>query len=108
MSSLQKVGTLTILNTATASNELTLDQLRPLKSISIKAPATLPDTVTVRSAADDVAGSSFGIVQSPPGTDVTVAAGKVIVLTELPFPRIRLEAAAGVAADRVFEVWGRV
>lgn len=108
MSSLQKVATLTIPNGGVASNELGSDQLRPLKSISIQAPAVLAESVTVRSAdIDAAAGATYAIIQSPPGTDVVIAAGKTIVLTELPFGRIRLGSLA-VAADRVFEVWGRV
>lgn len=105
----QLVATLTIPNTQTASNEISSVQFNGVRSLLIVSPGTLPETVTLQSADVDAAtGTTFGAVQSPPGTDITVGAGKRVVLTEIPFPRFRLNAGVGVAADRVFQIWGRV
>ena len=104
MASLQKV-IFTIPAAGQDSNEIGGDQLRNCRAMSVMAPATLTGTVTVESGDDDVSGANFATVQSPPGTDVTVAADKTTVFTVTPFPRFRLHSSIAEAADRTFIAW---
>jgi hypothetical protein len=115
MASLQKAS-LTIAAAGQNSGELTDDQLRNARSMTIIAPATLTGTVTVQCGdikpGEVVAGvpgtANFVDVQSPPGTDVIVTAGKATVLTVAPFPRLRLHSTLAEAAQRDFIVWFNV
>ena len=87
------------------SDELELAVLERVQSLSIQAPAALSGTISLQSA-DEPDGSRWTGVQSPPGTDITVPAGKSVVLTDAPFPRLRLATSvASEAAERVFAVW---
>lgn len=105
---IQQIGTLTIPAAGSNSNELSSIAYHSCVAISIHAPATLTGAITLESADEDVDGATFDTVQSPPGTDIAVAAGKSIVLTDKPWPRIRLHSAGVEAAERVFAVWGEV
>lgn len=107
MASLQTV-TLTILSSATTSDLLTGSSLRNARSLSIQAPATLTGTITVECGNSDSAGATFATVQSPPGTDVTVAAGKSSFLNQAPFQCLRLKSSGAEGGDRVFTVTIRV
>jgi hypothetical protein len=109
MASLQKV-TLTIAQAATVSDEIGWNQLRNCRAMSIVAPETLTGTITAETAdvaPDEVTGGSptWVTVQSPPGTDVTIEAGKATVLTVTPFPRFRLKSAIAEAGPRTFVLW---
>lgn len=108
MASIQKIGTMTIANGQTASSRLTRDQINNMRNISIQAPAALTGVVTLQTGDSDSDSATFVTVQSPPGTDVAIAAGKAIPLTEIPFPTLRLNSTLAEAADRVFTVWGEV
>ncbi len=102
-----RLGTLTIPAGQAASPSLAADLYGRFDSISIAAPAVLTNaSIKVRAAQDDPP-TQWGDVQSPPGTDVVLAAGKTIVLTAFPFPHFRLEGAGTEAADRVFVVYGQ-
>jgi len=66
--------------------------------------------ITVRALADAAADpeveANYATVQSPPGTDVAIAAVKGIVLTATPFPALAVFS-AGVEADAAeFFVYG--
>lgn len=104
MASLQRAA-LTIPNGGQDSNELTSDSLRNCQALSIQAPAALTGVVTVQSGSEDADNGLFTSVQSPPGTDVTIAADKTTVLTTAPFPRIRLHSTLPEVATRTFIVW---
>lgn len=93
-------ATLTIPSGQTVSNAADLDDGVPLAALSIQAPATLPETVTLAASHD---GTTYGDVQSA-GSDVTLPAGKVTTLTAIPYNKVRLRAGGAVAADRVFVV----
>lgn len=103
MASLQIVQ-LTIPSGASASNALSADSLRNCRGLSIQAPATYTGTSVVVQSANSNSGSSWTTVQSPPGTDITVAANKTTVLVEPPFPQMRLLSDGAEAADRVFNL----
>lgn len=110
MASLQK-AILTIANGATTSNALS-HELRNCRSLAIIAPAVLTGTVTAESAdlfPNEIVASTPGVenwstIQSPPGTDVAIAADKVTVLTAAPFPQFRLASSLAEAATRTFVV----
>lgn len=104
MASLQKT-TLTIPTAGTVSGELESSALRNCRALSFQAPSALTGTVTVQAGDLDSAGGVFTAVQSPPGTDITLAASKTSVMLATPFPRLRLSSSVAEAADRVFVVW---
>lgn len=104
MASLQKL-TLTIANGATTSDRIPLNTMRAVRAMSIQAPAALTGTVTVESGSDDDDAATFTAVQSPPGTDITCAAGKTTVLVEGPFPTLRLKSSLAEVGARTFNVW---
>lgn len=91
-----------VLQTATISNGgtafATAVDTRGVDVLSIAAPSSLPETVKIISP-------DGSTVQSPPGTDVVIAAGKTIVFTDWPYNSLQL-ASGTVAADRVFTVYG--
>lgn len=72
--------------------------------MTIIAPAALTGTITVEVSTDN---STFGTLQSPPGTDINIAAGKSIVLDEVYVRYVRLKSSGAEGADRTFQVTGR-
>lgn len=105
-----RVGTLTftIAVDDNDTNVISCDEFRGASELMICAPAALTGTITLMSAsANDSATPALVTVQSPPGTDVTIAAAKGIVLTAFPFPGIALHSSSNEVADRAFPVWGR-
>ena len=92
--------TLTIASGNQNSGEVSEAQLSGVRAIILQAPGTLPETVTVQVSADGA--TNFVDLQSPPGTDVTIGAGKGIVIDVGGFDALRLRAGSGVAADRDF------
>lgn len=94
--------TVTILSGQTTHAGVVLDGY--LKALSIFAPGTLPETVTLQVAPGSTSGASdFRALQSG-GADITVPANKAVMVTEAAFRQIRLVAGAGVAADRTFTI----
>ena len=93
-----------------ASSFIHGDEYAGFRGLLIVAPATLTGAITLATLADptldETADASWNTIQSPPGTDITVAAGKATVLTLAPFPAIRLESDGTEAADRQFKVYG--
>jgi len=88
--------TLTIASGGTSSATFAVPDDKTLLA-KIQAPATLPETVTLRSL---VTGSTYTVVQDG-GFDVTIAAGKC-VQTILGGGTYQLTASGAVAADRAF------
>ena len=78
--------------------------LRTIRSLAIHGPATLTGTITLQ-AADDLVLGSYTTVQSG-GSDVTVVAGKVVVITDVPFGTLRLQSGASEGGERTFVVTG--
>lgn len=109
MASPQKIGTLTIANGANASNWLTKQDFGRCRSLTIQCTAAaLTGVVSVQTnTAEDQTGTTT-TVQSPPGTDITIAALKCVPLTAMAFAALRVNSAAAEGAQRVFEVWGEV
>lgn len=94
------VRTLTILNGQTTSASIEIGGF--LKSCTIYAPATLPETVTVQIEPTKT-GTAFCTLLSG-ASDITVPAGKAVIIMETPFAQLRVVAGANVGADRVFQV----
>lgn len=87
-------------------------QLAGFKSVMIATPEdALTGVVTVRALydhrADETNAANYVTVQSPPGTDVAIAATKAIVLTEVPFPAFILVSTLAEADEVVFYVYGK-
>ena len=96
-----------------ATDYMSADQYGQFDSISIVGPAgAMQGTITLAAlddfASDETADASWRTVQSPPGTDITIATDKVTVLTNLPLIAIRLESDGAENADRVFTVYGHL
>jgi len=93
-----------------ATNYLTADDFAQFDAIMIVGPATLTGTITLATindpASDETQDASWVTVESPPGTDIAIAADKAIVLTHLPFVAIRLESDGTEGDDRTFRVYG--
>lgn len=98
MASRQMV-TLTIGAGATDSETL---QIRNVKEMSITTPAVLTGTITLQAGSDDTTAATFTTVQSPPATDLTLAAGKTTVMTAAPFVCVRLHSGSAEASARTF------
>lgn len=102
------LGTISIPNGGTDSPVIDADLYGPFESITIMAPATLTGTVTVQVGTTDAAsGATFVTLQSPPGTDVAIAAGKAFSITPPNFPQFRMHSSGAEAAQRDFNVWAR-
>ena len=98
------VTNLVIPNAAQASNELNGSDLRDADSITIFAPGTLPEAVRVQIAhvGSPVAADWRDLDQG--SGDIVIAAGQAISIDFTAFSKLRLFAAAAVAAERVFNV----
>ena len=99
--------TLTIANGQTVSTDtlsLTRKGRRGRYMVTVFAPATLAETVTVRVAPS--AGATFRILQSA-GADLAVGAGDAITF-DLVAGALRLVAGSAVGADRTFELMASV
>lgn len=95
-----------ILNTATESAimNMTRDAYKFLRNLTIVAPVTLPETVKVY-VAKSITGV-FAPLQSG-GADISLTAGKALVLTSISFGAMKLVATSGaVVGDRTFEMSG--
>lgn len=89
---------LTIASGGTTSNSV---NVKKVKRITLVAPATLPETVTLQVSVDG--GTTFNAFQTG-GADVTIAAAKAKGVDYLVATHVRLSAGAAVAADRVFQL----
>lgn len=104
---LARIGQLTIPNGQSDSPGIsTLDPLaRPGVGSSvgllIAAPATLPETITVEIL--PFGSATWRTLQSA-GADVTIAAGKAVVIAPTPFADLRLHSGVAVAGDRTFDI----
>ncbi len=82
---------LTIANGTATSTSLTKDEFttQGCTGVTIQAPATLDGTIlTVQISLDG--GTTFAAWQSPPGTDITVAAAKAITVAWTGWDELRL------------------
>lgn len=102
------LATLSIPNAGTDSPVLVGDVYRAFGALCIMAPAALTNGITVQVATTDIAAPTFATLQSPPGTDIAIAAGKAVVLTAFPFAQFRIHSAGAEGTQRDFQVWGQL
>ena len=105
------LGTLTIPISTKPSNAIGGRQLRTLRSLMVIAPATLTGTITLQ--VPDGIGSSptFVNLTRPSGSaggteDITIAASKVVTLSDVPMHSIRVNSSDDEGAARAFEFFG--
>lgn len=96
----ETVYTITISNGQTVSNEVVIGGW--LRACGIFAPGTLPETVSIQLEPTQD-GTNWAILQSA-GTDVTIQAGRALMIMEGAFKKLRLQAGGAVAADRIFQL----
>lgn len=108
------IGTLVIAASGTASTELTAATTKnkiPLGAIVdwiLYAPTALTGTVTVQVAAVDApASGDWRALQVVPGTDVTIAASKAIVIPCGGARALRVNSGSAEGADRTFTLVGQ-
>ena len=93
---------LVIANGGTTSSAISAERLRYLDSINIWGPAALTGTVTVEVSYD---GTNYGTLQSA-GSDVAVAATKVVTVLTGGFYGLRVKSDGAEGAARTFQVRG--
>lgn len=93
--------TLSIPNGGTDSPRLDLTNIR---GMTIIAPAALTGTASVQAGTTQNSSAVFFTVQSPPGTDITLATSKATVLTRVPFPSMVIHSSSAEGAQRDFLV----
>jgi hypothetical protein len=109
MASPQKVSLLSILAGASDSNVITRDDFGRSKALSIACLAgALTGVCTVQINSERDGSGTWATLQSPPGTDVAIAAGKAIMILSVPFGALRIHSAGTELAQRDFSVWGDV
>ena len=88
----------------TAPNMATTgDGFRDADSITIYAPDTLPETVTIHVDSSEPAATNFDPLQRG-GADVTVPAGKAVTLDLISFKAMKLVSGVGTGGIRTFKV----
>lgn len=110
MRHLVRIGTLTIPNGTAASNVIASRlAFGAASDMVIYAPGILPETVTLKAIGkdSDTNTANFSSVYVN-GADLTIPAGKAVLIPTSSFGAICLTAGGNVAADRVFEVFGQM
>jgi hypothetical protein len=107
------IGTLvfTVATDDDATPILSADEFGAFDAIAIISDGTAQVGTVTLAALKDITldtelDASYATVQSPPGTDVAVAADKAVVITAMPFPAIRLESSGTEIADQTYYVYG--
>src|ERR1043165_8168243 len=87
---------------STVSQTITL--IEDAYGLSITAPPNLDSsTISVAVAGSTASGANLSVLQSG-GTDVTLSAGKALVITPVPFKQLQLQAFKTETAQRNFNV----
>jgi len=98
-----RIPDLVIRQGETASAPLAREAHRYADSFTIGClAAALTGTVTVEISLDD--GENYHGFQSPPGTDVAIAATKAITILAPAWTHIRVKSSSAEAIDRTFQV----
>jgi hypothetical protein len=102
--------TLTIANGGTDSGALSASSsvsagilkllVGSLISVTVFAPATVTGTITIQ-VKPNPAAADWTTLQSA-GADVTIAAGKAVTLSSIPFGDMRIHSSGAEGAERVF------
>lgn len=109
---IQKLGTLTIANGGTNSGALlagnVATQFGSNVDMVIFAPAALTGTVTMQIAPLESPSAGDWKTAYLGGADVTIPAGKAVVVPVVAFKNMRLVSSGAEGADRNFEVFAQV
>lgn len=97
---------LTVASSGTQSNAVDRDEIvrQGCRGVTIQAPGTLPEVATIQISLND--GTAYADWQSPPGTDITVAAGKAITIDFVAYDKLRIELDGAAGDERVFLIRG--
>lgn len=98
------VTNLVIAAAATESNALTAGELADAETLTIFAPGTLPEAVRIQVSNTNSPAAADWRDLDEGGGDIVIGAGQARSVDLVAFKAIRLLAAAGVAAERVFNV----
>lgn len=94
---------LVIPNGGTDSNALAAKDYGDAVEITIYSPATITGTITVQVSPNDPPSTTgFVTLQSPPGTDIAVAASKAITIVAYSYKQLRIHSSGAEAAERTF------
>lgn len=87
------------------SNAVDIDKFSMCRGFSIQSPAAVSGTITIEGSMDG--GSNFAAIQSG-GVDITIAAGKIIVIDFMAWDKLRVISnnGGGEAAERTFKFRG--
>jgi len=85
------------------------------ESVSIWAPSALTGAITLQASPDvpedaggpTAANATWGTMQSG-GADITIAANKMLTLTDITFRRLRMISGSSEGADRTFKITKQV
>ena len=107
------LSTSNVLGTSTGAVSGNIDSFDHLGSVSIFALSTAHTSsiqVQVSASATATTTASFQILQSPPGTDVifSTTGMRALVITTVPFKRLRLESTSTADSGRTFDVLRQV
>lgn len=85
-----------------SSNSNAIELMEDAYGLGIQAPATLTSTmILVQVAMAASSGATFATLQSG-GTDVTITAGKALIITPIPYKQLRIQGSSAEGADRSF------
>lgn len=105
MRHIEKLGTLTISSGQTNSSILANRMaFGAATDVIIFCPSTLPETVVLKGAALDSAVAADFRTLNVSGGDITLTAGKAVVVPTTSFAALMAVASVAVAADRAFDV----
>ena len=94
------LGSLTISSGGTASSALTA-YLSDAKAITLTAPASVTGTITVQISVD---GGTTYVDLTSGGSDVTIAAGNSVTITDPAFNALRVNSGSTETDTRTFTV----
>ncbi len=92
---------LVIASGSTDSTTAITAYLDDAKSLTIQAPSTLTGTVTLKASTDG--GTTYSDLGSG-GSDVTIAAGNSVTITDVAFNALKVTSGSAEAGTRTFRV----
>lgn len=95
---------LKIASAATESEVLDSEVFATVRALTFHAPAAWDGATPPKLQAQRRSDGAWVDVQSPPGTDITLAAGKAVTITSVAFAALRLLAAAAQTVERTIDV----
>lgn len=107
MASPQYAGLFTIPLNGTDSNILSKNDFGRCLNLNIASNSAVPGTITVMVNPKEDGSGVWTTLQSPPGTDVTIATLKSVSFNSVPYMALRLHTSV-IGAIATFDVTGQV